>query len=119
MDQESASILGRNFLVDLFYLATRGWKKKYKKNYFILRCYIIEFMSKRNELLRSLRELGNDELLRRVEELRGELFGWKTLTKVEGRTNPAKIKSIKKEIARIKTILKEREIQQKKQEIQK
>lgn len=73
-------------------------------------------MGKREELMKTLRELGNEELQRRISELRREIFGWKALTKIEGKTNPAKIRALKKEIARIKTILKEREIKNNQQQ---
>lgn len=51
-------------------------------------------------------------------ELQKEIFGWKALTKIEGKTNPAKIRALKKEIARIKTILRQREIDNKQQKQQ-
>lgn len=75
-------------------------------------------MGKREELMKTLRELGNEELQKRIMELQKEIFGWKALTKIEGKTNPAKIRALKKEIARIKTILKQREIDNKQQKQQ-
>jgi len=44
--------------------------------------------------------------------LKKELFGLRTAIKLEGRGNSAKIRQTKKEIARILTILKERQINQ-------
>lgn len=67
-------------------------------------------MGKREELMRTLREFGDEELRKRIIELQREIFGWKALTKIEGKTNPAKIRALKKEIARVKTILREREV---------
>ncbi len=75
-------------------------------------------MGKREELMKTLRELGNEELQKRIMELQKEIFGWKALTKIEGKTNPAKIRALKKEIARIKTILRQREIDNKQQKQQ-
>lgn len=57
--------------------------------------------------IRELRELSADELRARHEELRDQMFKLcfqKSLGQLE---SPMKIKNIKREIARIKTLLKE------------
>jgi len=58
---------------------------------------------------RELRDLSDDELRSKEEELKDQLFKLKfqhTLGQLE---NAMKLKSIKKDIARIKTILREKE----------
>lgn len=56
---------------------------------------------------RELREMSKEELINKEEELKDQLFKLKfqhTLGQLE---NPMKIKNIKRDIARIETILKE------------
>jgi large subunit ribosomal protein L29 len=69
-------------------------------------------MSKRKEQLEILRRMSDEELISRLLELKKELFGLRTAIKLEGRGNSAKIRQTKKEIARILTILRERQINQ-------
>lgn len=59
---------------------------------------------------RELRELSNDELKRREEELKDQLFKLLAQHTIGQLENTAKLKNIRREIARIKTILKEREL---------
>lgn len=59
---------------------------------------------------RELRELSKDELERRMEELRDQLFKLRAQHAIGQLENTAKLKNIKRDIARIKTILKEREL---------
>ncbi|MCD6574191.1 50S ribosomal protein L29 [Candidatus Aerophobetes bacterium] len=57
-----------------------------------------------------LREMGKDDLLERLNHLQKELLDLK-IQAVQGRmSSPSKIKVIRKDIARIKTILREREL---------
>ncbi len=72
-------------------------------------------MGKVEDSLNLLRELGDEDLKSRLSESRKELFALRTLTWREGKTNPARIRALKKEIARILTILKERELSKKAQ----
>ena len=67
-------------------------------------------MSKVKNLLSMLREMSDEELRERISELKRELFALKTLAKREGKTNSARIREVKREIARILTILREREL---------
>jgi large subunit ribosomal protein L29 len=69
-------------------------------------------MGKRKEQLELLRRMSDAELISRLSELKKELFGLRAAIKLEGRGNSAKIRQTKKEIARILTILKERQINQ-------
>ena len=54
---------------------------------------------------RELRELSGDELMRKEEELKDQLFKLKFQHALGQLENAMKLKSIKKDIARIKTIL--------------
>lgn len=56
---------------------------------------------------RELRELSEDELERKEVELKDQLFKLKFQHALGQLENAMKLKSIKKDIARIKTILKE------------
>jgi large subunit ribosomal protein L29 len=57
---------------------------------------------------RELRELSDDELQSKEEELKDQLFKLKFQHALGQLENAMKLKSIKKDIARIKTILKEK-----------
>ena len=58
---------------------------------------------------RDLRELSDDELLRRLAETRQELFNLRFQSATGALENPARLKLAKREIARILTIRNERE----------
>lgn len=58
---------------------------------------------------RDLRQLSTEELQVKYEELRDQLFKLKIQKTIGQLDNPAKIKLVKKDIARILTILRERE----------
>jgi len=73
-------------------------------------------MSKAKNLISMLREMSDEELKKRVFELKREVFALRALVKREGKTNPARMREAKKEIARILTILRERELQRQKTE---
>ena len=57
-----------------------------------------------------LREMKNEELNVKLGELKQELFNLRFQLAVNQLDNPTRIKAVKKDIARIKTILKEREL---------
>ncbi|MCX7816585.1 MAG: 50S ribosomal protein L29 [Syntrophales bacterium] len=57
-----------------------------------------------------LRELANDELQRKERELREELFRLRLRKHTGQLTSPALIGKIRRDIARIKTVLRERGI---------
>jgi large subunit ribosomal protein L29 len=67
-------------------------------------------MSKVKEQLNMLRNLSDEELFRRIEELKKTLFALRSLVKLEGKGNSGQIRNTKKEIARILTIIRERQI---------
>ncbi len=57
-----------------------------------------------------LREMSSPELEKELGELKSELFKLRFGLATNGLDNPMKIKETKKDIARVKTILKEREL---------
>jgi len=57
-----------------------------------------------------LRNLTNEELNQRMKDLRTELFNLRFQTITGQLANPQRIRMVKRDIARIKTILKEREL---------
>lgn len=57
-----------------------------------------------------IRELSSNELEQKLLELKGELFNLRFQMATGQLENPMKVKDVKKSIARIKTILREREL---------
>ncbi|MGN1277706.1 MAG: 50S ribosomal protein L29 [Floccifex sp.] len=60
-------------------------------------------------LIKEIREKSNEELLSTIDTLKDELFNLRFQQATGDLENPARIKTVKKEIARIKTVLTERE----------
>lgn len=58
---------------------------------------------------RELKEMSKEELINKEEELKDQLFKLKIQHTLGQLENPMKLKNIKRDIARIKTIFKERE----------
>jgi len=61
--------------------------------------------------VRELRDLGEPELLERLESLKEELFNLRFQLATGQLDNPMRIKQVRHEIARILTIVREREIE--------
>jgi large subunit ribosomal protein L29 len=59
-----------------------------------------------------LRELSPEEKLRKANDLKEELFNLRFQHEIGQLENPQKMKQIKREIARVKTIIKESELNQ-------
>ena len=57
-----------------------------------------------------IRELSADELQAKLKEARAELFNLRFQLAVNQLDNPTRIKAVKKDIARIKTIQRQRQI---------
>ncbi len=57
--------------------------------------------------IESLRDLTRDELLQKQDELRQEMFNLKMRRGVRGLDNPLKLRTLRREMARIETILSE------------
>ena len=57
-----------------------------------------------------IKEMSSPDLEKELGELKTELFKLKFSLATNGLDNPMKIKEVKKDIARIKTVLREREL---------
>ena len=55
-----------------------------------------------------IREMSNEELMKKLEEFKSELFVLRFQNETGQLENPMKITLIKKDIARVKTVLRER-----------
>ena len=62
--------------------------------------------------VQEIRELDNAALLEKVEEYKKELFGHRFQQATGQLENTARIRTVRKSIARIKTIIRERELNQ-------
>ncbi len=60
--------------------------------------------------INKIREMSSPDLEKELGELKTELFKLRFNLATNGLDNPMKIKETKKDIARVKTILKEREL---------
>ena len=60
-----------------------------------------------------IKEMSSEELEKEADELKSELFKLRFSLATNGLENPMKIKEVKRDIARIKTVLKQREIENK------
>ncbi len=60
---------------------------------------------------KELRELTDEELLAKIDEYKEELFNLRFSQATGSLENPARIKELRKAVARIKTILRERQLQ--------
>lgn len=58
-----------------------------------------------------IRELADADLERTIEELTDELFDLRMKTAYEEVENPMKVRQVRRDIARLKTIKRERELQ--------
>ena len=57
-----------------------------------------------------IKNKNNDELVKEIDSLKEELFNLRFQQAVGQLTNPARMKQVKKTIARIKTVINERKI---------
>lgn len=60
---------------------------------------------------KEIRELTDDELGRKLADLKQELFNLRFQAATGQLDNPMRMKAVKKDIARVKTIMRERELQ--------
>ena len=60
--------------------------------------------------INKIKEMSSPELEKELGELKNELFKLRFSLATNGLDNPMKVKEVKKDIARIKTVLREREI---------
>ena len=61
---------------------------------------------------KDIRDLSNDELQKKVADLKVELFNLRFRSATGQLENPSSIKDVKKDMARVKTIIRERELKQ-------
>lgn len=61
-----------------------------------------------------IKEMSSPELEKELNELKTELFKLRFSLATKGLDNPMKIKEVKKDIAKIKTVLRERELKEQK-----
>lgn len=59
---------------------------------------------------KTLRELSSDELQRKLAELKEELFNLRFQAATGQLDNPMRLREVRRDIARVKTILREREL---------
>ena len=59
-----------------------------------------------------LRELSNEELIQKIEESKEELFNLRFSQATGSLEKPSRIKELRKLVARMKTILRERELKE-------
>lgn len=59
--------------------------------------------------IKEIRELTDDELTAKIKDLKGELFNLRFQSATGQLDNPMRIRQVRKTIARIKTVLTERE----------
>ena len=64
--------------------------------------------------INEIRKMSSPDLEKELGELKNELFKLRFSLATNGLDNPMKIKEVKKDIARIKTVLREREISENK-----
>lgn len=60
--------------------------------------------------IKDIKELTVEELIKREKELKTELFNLRFSHATGNLTNPMQLHNLKKEIARVKTIIREREL---------
>ena len=60
--------------------------------------------------IKNIRDLADKELNQKLAELKIELFNLRFQHALNGLDNPMRMKEVKKTIAKIKTVLKEREL---------
>ena len=62
-----------------------------------------------NEVVKELRALSNEELIAKIKESKKELFDLRLKQSTGSLEKPSKIRELRKNVARMQTILKERE----------
>ena len=61
--------------------------------------------------INKIKEMSSPELEKEIGELQQELFKLRFKSATNGLDNPMRIKEVKKDIARIKTVLRQRELE--------
>lgn len=60
--------------------------------------------------IKEIRELSNEEILKKIEEYKEELFNLRFSQATGTLEKPSRIRELRKQVARMKTILREREL---------
>lgn len=63
--------------------------------------------------VKQIRDLSDDELMQKIKDLKGELFNLRFQAATGQLDNPMRIRQVRKTIARIKTVLTERQNEKK------
>ena len=66
-----------------------------------------------NEVVKELRSLSDEELTKRIKESKKELFDLRLKQSTGALEKPSRIRDLRKLVARMKTILRERELETK------
>ena len=61
--------------------------------------------------IKKIRELSTEEIIKKIEENKAELFNLRFQAATGNLEKPSRIPELRKEIARMKTIIRERELQ--------
>ena len=61
---------------------------------------------------KEIRDLTNEEITKKIEEYKEELFNLRFSQATGSLESPSRIKTLRKEVARLKTILRERELKE-------
>ena len=64
--------------------------------------------------INKIKEMSSPELEKELAELKSELFKLRFSLATNGLENPMKIKEVRKDIARVKTVLRQRELEESK-----
>ena len=62
--------------------------------------------------INKIKEMSSPELEKELSELKSELFKLRFSLATNGLENPMKIKEVRKDIARVKTVLRQRELEE-------
>ena len=63
--------------------------------------------------IKELRELSSEDLLKKIDECKEELFNLRFSQATGNLEKPARINELRKQVARMKTIIRERELENK------
>ncbi len=61
--------------------------------------------------INDIRKLSNEEIIKKIEEYKEELFNLRFSQATGNLEKPSRIKELRKEVARMKTVLRERELE--------
>jgi large subunit ribosomal protein L29 len=62
--------------------------------------------------IKEIREMSNEEIIKKIEECKEELFNLRFSQATGNLEKPSRIRELRKQVARMKTILRERELKE-------